>query len=105
ARVRALAAGPTSRGAPSAQLRRGAQKPFEVFETDDATCRSFADRSIGVNPSVNEQNHVAAGVLGGGALGAAIGAAAGEGDGEDIGAGAAIGALVGGAAGANHGAY
>jgi uncharacterized protein YcfJ len=101
----ALAGCTTIPSGPSVAVMPGAHKPFAVFEADDATCRAFADRSIGVNPSVNEQNHVAAGVVGGAVLGAAAGAAIGEGDGEAIGAGAAIGALVGGSAGANHGAY
>ena len=90
---------------PSVAVMPGPHKPFEVFEADDNHCRAFADRHVGVNPSTNEQNQVAAGVVAGAVAGAAIGAAVGEGDGEAIGTGAAIGALAGGSAGASRGAY
>jgi hypothetical protein len=91
---------------PSVNVLPAPGKPFERFMAEDAACRHYAERSIGMSPQdVANQNAVTgAGVgtiLGAGA-GALLGAASGH-----PGAGAAIGAgtglLVGTAAGANSG--
>jgi uncharacterized protein YcfJ len=73
-------------------------KPFSVFEQEDAECRNFAQsRSAGVAEASNNQQFGTA-VLGT-VLGAGLGAAIGGGQGAAIGAGA--GALGGTAVGSN----
>lgn len=80
-------------------------KPFPVFQEDDAICRQFAQQqSAGVAESANNRQ-VGSAVIGT-VLGAGLGAAIGGGRGAGI--GAASGALVGtgaGAGGAERGTY
>jgi hypothetical protein len=91
---------------PSVNVLPAPGKPFEVFQADDAECRQWAARQIGMEPQETANQNVATGaVLGtvvGGGVGAALGAAAGN-----PGAGAAIGAgsglLIGTASGAGAG--
>ncbi len=91
---------------PSVQVMPGTGKSFEQFQADDAACREWAGRQIGLPPQeVANQNTAAGAVVGtliGAGLGAAIGAAAGN---PCIGAaiGAGSGLLVGTSAGANAG--
>ena len=81
---------------PSVAVMPGPNKPFQVFQDDDAVCRSFADRNAGPDNQANNQELLSAGV--GTVLGAGLGAAIGGGRGAAIGAGA--GALGGTAYGA-----
>lgn len=76
---------------PSVAVMPGPNKPFQVFQDDDAVCRSFADRNSGPDNQANNQELLAAGV--GTVLGAGLGAAIGGGRGAAIGAGG--GALAG----------
>jgi hypothetical protein len=79
---------------PSVMVLPGQGKPFDQFQSDDYTCRSFASQQTGATPSdVSTRNTVggaAIGTLLGAAAGAAIGAAAGR-----PATGAAVGAGVG----------
>ena len=91
---------------PSVAVMPGPNKPFDVFQTDQAVCRQFAEQQVGGAQAANQtgtnQALVGAGVgtLLGAGLGAAIGAAGGNaGRGAAIGAGA--GALGGTAVGAS----
>lgn len=89
---------------PSVMVLPGQGKPFDQFQSDDYTCRSFASQQTGATPSdVSTRNTVggaAIGTLLGAAAGAAIGAAAGRpATGAAVGAG--VGALGGTAVGAS----
>ena len=81
---------------PTVAVMPGPNKPFDVFQTDQAVCRQFAEQQVGSAQAANQtgtnQTLLGAGVgtLVGAGLGAAIGAAAGN-----PGAGAAIGAGTG----------
>ncbi len=89
---------------PSVMVLPGSSKSFGQFQSDDATCRSWAvHRSGSTSRQAATENAVGSAVVGtvvGAAAGAAIGAAAG-----DPAAGAAIGAgsglLLGAASGAH----
>ena len=89
---------------PSVMVLPGSSKSFGQFQSDDATCRSWAVHRSGSTPrQAATENAVGSAVVGtvvGAAAGAAIGAAAG-----DPAAGAAIGAgsglLLGAASGAH----
>jgi hypothetical protein len=91
---------------PSVRVMPAPGKPFEVFMSEDATCRQWADRQIGrSSQEVANQNAVSGAAVGtvlGAGAGALLGAASGH-----PGAGAAIGAgsglLIGGASGASSG--
>jgi hypothetical protein len=87
---------------PSVMVWPAPGKPLEVFQSEDAVCRQWASRQVGVQPSESANQTLASGaaigtILGAG-LGAAIGAASGQ-MGAGLGIGAASGALVGTAAG------
>ncbi len=91
---------------PSVRVLPGTGKSFEEFQVDDAVCRQYADRAIGISPqqvaNQNTATGAVAGTLIGAGLGAAIGAAAGDpGIGAAIGAGSGL--LVGTSAGAESG--
>lgn len=91
---------------PSVMVLPPPGKSFDQFQADDAICRQWAARQIGLSPQeVANQNTASGAVVGtaiGAGLGAAIGAAAGSaGTGAAI--GAASGLLVGSASGANAG--
>jgi hypothetical protein len=91
---------------PSVTVLPAPGKPFEQFQADDAICRQWAERQIGMGAQETANQNTATGAvvgtLAGAGLGAAIGAASGN-----PGAGAAIGAgsglLVGTASGASSG--
>lgn len=91
---------------PSVRVLPAPGKTFEQFQVDDAICRQWAERQIGMKPQETADQNTATGAVAGtvigGGLGAALGAASGN-----AGAGAAIGAgtglLFGTAAGASSG--
>jgi hypothetical protein len=91
---------------PSVRVLPGTGKTFEAFQMDDAVCRQWAGRSIGVSPQETINQNVASGAVVGTALGAGVGALLGAAAG-DPGIGAAIGAgsglLLGTASGAEAG--
>lgn len=104
--VAVLAGCATMPTGPSVRVLPAPGKTFEQFQVDDAVCRQWAERQIGMKPQETANQNTATGaVVGtvvGGGLGAALGAASGN-----AGAGAAIGAgtglLFGTAAGASSG--
>jgi hypothetical protein len=81
-------------------------KPFEVFQSEDAVCRRWAQQQIGMSPQDNYNQNAVSGAAVGTVVGAGIGALLGAASGHP-GAGAAIGAgsglLVGTATGADSG--
>ncbi len=91
---------------PSVMVLPAPGKPFEVFQTEEITCRQWASQQIGLAPQETANQATATGAavgtLIGAAAGAAIGAAAGNAaTGAAIGAGSGL--LVGTATGANAG--
>jgi hypothetical protein len=87
---------------PTVAVMPGPNKPFDVFQTDQAVCRQFSEQQVGGAEAANQtgtnQALIGAGV--GTLLGAGLGAAIGGGRGAAIGAGA--GALGGTAVGASN---
>src|ERR1700681_668008 len=75
---------------PSVRVLPAQGKPFETFQTEDATCRQWAGQHLGSAQQTYESN-VATGAVAGTAIGAGLGAALGSASGH-AGAGAAIGA-------------
>ncbi len=87
---------------PMVQALPPANKPFEVFQADQAACQSYAhDQVAGEADSANSKAIGA--TLIGAALGAGIGAAAGGGHGAGV--GAAVGGTAGTAVGAGGNAH
>src|SRR6202795_4248530 len=87
---------------PRVQVMPAPNKPFPVFQEDDAVCRQFgAQQSAGVADQANAQQFGTAAV--GTVLGAGLGAAVGGGRGAAIGAGA--GAVGGTAVGSGPAQY
>jgi hypothetical protein len=87
----------------------GTSKSFEQFQTDDVSCRQYAQYSIGGGDATQQANNAAAANAAvGAALGAAAGAIIGSATGQ-AGPGAAIGAgtglIFGSAGGANAAGY
>jgi len=93
---------------PTVMVVPGPGKPFEVFISDDAVCRQWAQQQIGgASPSQTANQNLATGAVVGTAVGAGLGAAMGSVSGN-AGTGAAIGAgagLLGGAAVGSNAAY
>jgi hypothetical protein len=93
---------------PSVMVLPTPGKPLELFEEEDAWCRSWARQRIGMSPQeIADQNAVAAGAAGtavGAVVGAAIGAASGHAS-EGALVGAGTGLLLGASSGAEAGAY
>jgi hypothetical protein len=91
---------------PSVMVLPPPGKSFEQFQIDDAVCRQWAERQIGMSPQDVANQNTATGAVVGTAVGAGLGAAIGSASGS-AGAGAAIGAasglLIGASAGANAG--
>jgi outer membrane lipoprotein SlyB len=87
---------------PTVAVMPGPNKPFDVFQTDQAVCRQFSEQQVGgveaANQTGTNQALIGAGI--GTLLGAGLGAAIGGGRGAAIGAGA--GALGGTAVGASN---
>ena len=96
--VVALSACATVPAGPSILVLPGPEKPFEVFQSEDAVCRQWASQQVGAKPGESAGKTLASGaavgtILGAG-LGAAIGAATGQ-FGAGLGIGAASGAILG----------
>ena len=91
---------------PSVNVMPAPGKPFDQFIAEDATCRQYAERSIGMNPQEVANRNAVTGAGVGTVIGAGAGALLGAASGN-AGAGAAIGAgmglLAGTATGANSG--
>lgn len=91
---------------PSVQVYPGSDKPFDEFQVDDAACRAWAGRGIGLTPDEIRNQSTTSGAAIGTILGAGFGALIGSVSGN-VGAGAAIGAgsglLIGSATGADSG--
>jgi hypothetical protein len=91
---------------PSVRVLPAPGIPFEQFQADDALCREWAERQIGISPQELVNQNVTSGAVVGSALGAGIGALLGAATGHP-GAGAAFGAgsglLIGAVSGVNSG--
>lgn len=87
----ALAGCATLPSGPSVMVLPAPGKPFEVFMSDDALCRRWAERQIGMNPQEAANQTVVSGAAVGTVIGAGVGALLGAASGNP-GAGAAIGA-------------
>lgn len=91
---------------PSVMVLPTPGKPFELFQSEDAVCRRWAEQQTGMDTQQIYQEDTATGAAVGTAVGAGIGALLGAAAGNP-GAGAAIGAgsglLVGTASGAESG--
>ena len=87
---------------PRVAVMPGQNKPFEVFQQDQAVCQSYASQQTSGQAQAANNQAVGSAVLGT-LLGAGLGAAAGGGQGAAIGAGA--GAIAGSAYGANGSQY
>ena len=102
----ALAGCATLPSGPSVMVLPAPGKPFEVFQSEDANCRRWAEQRIGMNPQDNYNQNAVSGAAVGTVVGAGIGALLGAASGNP-GAGAAIGAgsglLIGTASGADSG--
>jgi hypothetical protein len=93
---------------PSVMVLPGSNKPFDVFQADDVSCRDWAAYQSGASPATaantSTVSGAAIGTLLGAGLGAAIGAAAGNpAMGAAVGAGSGL--VFGTASGANAGYY
>lgn len=93
---------------PSVNVLPAPVKPFETFQSEDATCRQWAEQRIGMSAQQGYEKNVATGAVAGTAIGAGLGAAVGSASGH-AGAGALIGGasglLVGTAAGSDSGRF
>jgi len=91
---------------PSVTVLPAPGKSFDQFQAEDAICRQWAERQIGMSPGDTVNQNTATGAAVGTVIGAGVGAALGAASGHP-GAGAAIGAgsglLVGTASGASSG--
>jgi len=93
----ACASQPTS---PTVRVLPSPNKPFEVFQEEDAYCRQYASSQVaGEADKANSQTLLGTGI--GTVLGAGLGAAIGGGRGAAVGAG--FGAVGGTAVGASNG--
>jgi hypothetical protein len=87
---------------PSVAVMPAPNKPFSVFQDDQALCKQFADQQV-AGGSESANNRAIGTALIGTALGAGLGAAIGGGSGAAIGAGA--GAIGGTAVGSGPASY
>lgn len=91
---------------PSVMVLPAQGKPFELFQSEDAACRRWAQQQIGMSAQDNYNQNAVSGAAVGTVVGAGIGALLGAASGN-AGAGAAIGAgsglLIGTATGADSG--
>jgi len=83
---------------PTVAVMPAPNKPFDIFQADDAACRGWANQAT-AGQAESANNQAVGSALLGTALGAGLGAAIGGGRGAAIGAG--TGALAGTAYGAN----
>ncbi len=95
---------------PSVMVLPAPGKPFDVFRSEDATCRMYASQQIGMSPQEtvnrNTVTDAALGTVLGAGLGAAIGAISGNaGTGAAVGAGSGLlaGTLAGSSSGQVYG--
>ena len=104
----ALTACATMPVGPSIPVMPAPGKPFEVFIQEDAACRQWAERQIGISPQEVADKNTATGAITGTAIGAGVGALLGAASGH-VGVGAAIGGasglLIGTASGSNSGQF
>jgi outer membrane lipoprotein SlyB len=91
---------------PSVNVLPAPGKSFETFQSEDTTCRQWAEQRPGMQAQQGFEKNVATGAVAGTAIGAGLGAAVGSASGH-AGAGALIGGasglLVGSAAGSDSG--
>jgi len=91
---------------PSVAVMPAPGKPFDLFVSEEAICRHYAEQQVGISPQQATKNSTVTGAVAGTALGAAAGGAIGAAVGHP-GPGAAVGAgtglLTGSAVGANAG--
>lgn len=90
----ALAGCATMPAGPSVRVLPAKGKSFEQFQTEDATCRQWAERQLSVPVQETYEKSTATGAVAGTAVGTGVGAALGAASGH-AGAGAAIGAGMG----------
>ncbi len=90
----ALSACATVPSSPSVMAWPAPGKPFEVFQSDDASCREWAAQQVGERPVERANQNLAGGAAVGTMIGAGLGAAFGAAAG-DLGAGLAVGAISG----------
>jgi uncharacterized protein YcfJ len=90
---------------PSVAVMPAPNKPFEVFQADNALCKDYARQQLGVEPGAVTQEQVASGAVAGALIGATAGAVLGGGHSDAVAAGAGMGALAGTAAGAGQADY
>jgi hypothetical protein len=79
---------------PSVAVMPTSGKPFDLFTQEDASCRHWAEKQIGVSPQDAIEKNTTTGAVAGTAIGAGLGALIGSTSGN-----AGIGALIGGAGG------
>jgi hypothetical protein len=93
---------------PSVRVFPTPGKPYDLFLSEDSTCRQAAEQQIGLQPQQVADQNTARGAVMGTAIGAGVGAALGAASGN-AGSGAAIGAasglLVGSASGSDAGRF
>lgn len=90
---------------PTVAVMPGPGKSFDAFQTDDVTCRAYADQQMGGSDTTANNTQLGTAVLGT-VLGAGLGAAIGGGRGAAIGAGAgAVGGTAVGGSNASHAQY
>jgi uncharacterized protein YcfJ len=87
---------------PTVAVMPGPNKPFAVFEGDQAECKQFASNQVAGGAEQANNQQVGTALLGT-ALGAGLGAAVGGGRGAAVGAG--TGAIVGSGIAADQGQY
>jgi hypothetical protein len=79
---------------PSVNVLPAQGKSFDAFQAEDATCRQWAEKQMGMATQDSYDKSVGTGAVAGTAIGAGLGAALGSASGH-AGAGAAIGAATG----------
>lgn len=91
---------------PSVNVLPAHGKPYDIFQTEVATCRQWAEQQSGTSVQQNYENNVATGAVAGTAIGTGLGAVIGSASGHagtGVLIGAASGLLVGSAAGSDSG--
>lgn len=79
---------------PSVNVLPAQGKSFDVFRSEDATCRQWAEQQIGISAQETYEKNTATGAVAGAAVGTGLGAAIGSASGH-AGAGALVGAASG----------
>jgi hypothetical protein len=86
---------------PSVAVMPAQGKPFEIFEQENAICKNYASREVGIDTNAAAQSEVLQGGVAGAVLGAAAGAAMGD-NSRAAATGAGVGAVMGTAVGAGN---